>query len=225
MRNSTRLRFFLATAATAALTAAFIACGGSDNQDVITVDAGQEASRPDTSVEDTGVQDANKPDATEAGPGYDAGPIVILDAGPEYDGGIVCRGNGVIEEEPNDDPDAANQLRYDVDAACLKSAGGCTRCGVIFLEDPDSGADAGDGGTEVEFVTFDLQPTTKSFYVEYEGDVTLTITIDGEAGTYVVGKGQPPVTIPAKLGKHYYVEVTSNTGKITPWRVTLYETQ
>ena len=54
MRTSMGLRVFFGISTAAVLTSAFIACGGSDdNQDVISGDAGPETSLPDTSVPDT----------------------------------------------------------------------------------------------------------------------------------------------------------------------------
>ena len=115
MRNSTRLRFLFAFASTAALAAGFLACSGSDEQDVITPDAGKDTGpRPEASAPvDSGVVVPKEagPDA-EAGPQYDAGPSTVLEAGAEYEGGIACVVGGRIEEEINDTPDAANAVSY-----------------------------------------------------------------------------------------------------------------
>lgn len=226
MRMSTGLRFFFGAFAVTSLTAAFIACGGSDEQDVIATDAGREGS----TVFDTGAPDTNKPDTSGAdtgpadtGPQYDAGQPTTLEAGAEYDGGIACVAGGQIEQEVNDDPDAANQLRLSPEAGC--TGNGCSRCGVIFDSDPDAGADAADGGgAELEYVTFELQAATKSFFIQYAGDITLTVTVEGNAMQYVIKTGSSP-TLPYALGKRYFIEVKSNTGQRTPWRVTLFENQ
>lgn len=236
MRNSTRLRFFLAAASLTSLAAIFaVACGDDDsNADLTTPDSGiPETSAPDTSKPDTGGNDSGGSDAkADTGPQYDAGPSVILEAGLGYDGGIKCVAGGQIEQEVNDTPDAANQLRTTPDAGCLGFKGGvqqgpgCSVCGVIFDSDPDAGPDAGDGGlggTELEVVTFQIHQGTSKFYIQYDGNVQLVVTVEGDANKYVIGGGAPPVTLPYTTGKNYYVEVHSLTGAETPWRVTLFE--
>lgn len=227
MGKSTRLRFFLAAASLSSLAALFIACGGSDDQDVTAPpDSGTpETSRPDTSTTDTGLPDTSKADTgADTGPQYDAGQTTVLEAGAEYEGGIACVVGGQIEQEINDEPDAANQMRPG-DAGCVGN--GCSRCGVIFDSDPDAGADAGDGGlggTEIEYVTFQLHSATKSFYIQYAGDVTLVVTVEGSPTEYVISTTSAP-TLPYVAGKRYFIQVKSNTGKVTPWRVTLFENQ
>lgn len=219
MRISTGLRIFSVLAASASLTAAFIACSGSDDQDVISQDAGQEASVPDTFVPDTGPADTGPKDSgpKDSGPQFDAGPATVLDGGDEYEGGIPCVVGGLAEEEINDEPDAANPLDP-ADAACV--APGCSRCGIIFQNDPDAAVDA---GTEPEYVSFDLHPSAKSFYLQFAGDITMTVTVDTQ-GPFVINASSSPA-LPFVRDKTYYVKVTSNTGKRTPWRVTLFEVQ
>ena len=200
----------------ASAVGAFIACGGSDNQDVIVPP--EDAGTKDTSVPDNAVPDTGPPDTgpKDAGPQYDAGPNVVLDGGEEYEGGVPCVAGGLLEEEINDEPDAANPLDP-ADAAC--PAPGCSRCGVIFTN-----ADGGtDGGAELEFVSFDMHPSAKSFFLQYGGDVTLTVRV-GAMGPYVINKTSTPV-LPFVRNQTYFVEVKSNTGKRTPWRVTLFENQ
>jgi hypothetical protein len=229
MRNSTRLRFFLAAASVTSLAAIFVAaCGDDDNNsDLTTPDSGFDANKPDTGGgTDTGAPDTGKADTGpgDSGPVYDAGAPTTLEAGPEYDGSINCVVGGQIEQEINDTPDAANQLRPG-DAGCTGT--GCSRCGVIFDSDPDAGPDSGDGGlggTEVEFVTFMLQSATKSYYLQYSGNITLIVTAEGDNNQYVINSTSSP-TLPYYAGKNYFVEVRSNTGAQTPWRVTLFENQ
>lgn len=237
MRNSTRLRFFLAAASVSTLAAVFIACGGSDDQDVTAPpDSGTgDTNRPDTNTAkpDTGVPDTGPPkEAGPDGPVYNPGDATVLEAGPEYDGSINCVAGGQIEVEDNGDPSSANDLRLAADAACygfvngVSQGNGCSRCGVIFDDDPDAGADAGDGGlggTELEHVSFTLHPETTNFFLQYGGDVKLTVTVEGSAQEYVIANGLPAPTLPYVAGKVYTVRVTSTTGKLTPWRVTLYE--
>ncbi len=219
MRISTGLRIFSVVAATASMTAVFIACSGSDDQDVISQDAGQDTSPPDTSVPDTAAADTGPKDSgvKDTGPQYDAGPPTVLDGGDLYEGGIPCVLGGVAEEELNDEPDAANPIDPD-DAGC--TAPGCSRCGIIFQNDPDAAADA---GTELEYVSFSLHSWAKSFYLQYAGDITMTVNVDTQ-GPFVINASSSPV-LPFVRDKTYYVQVKSNTGKRTPWRVTLFETQ
>jgi len=218
MRHATGHRIFFALAVGASLTAGFVACSGSDDQDVIAADSGTDASLPDTAAPDNFVPDTGTDTGPkDSGPQFDAGPPVTLDGGDLYEGGVPCVAGGLIEEEPNDEPDAANPLDP-ADAACV--APGCSRCGIIFTSDPDAG---GDGGAEVEYVSFDLHPTAKSFYIQFGGDVTLTVTV-GAQGPFVINKTSSPA-LPFVKDATYYVKVTSNTGKRMPWRVTVFETQ
>jgi hypothetical protein len=228
MRKSTRLRFFLAATSLSALAAFFVACGDDDSNSDITgpPDAAAETSKPETSTPDTSLPDAGPKDAAPDGPLYFAGDATVLDAGPEYEGGIACVAGGRIEVEVNNEPDAANPLRTSPEAGCVGT--GCSVCGVIFDDDLDAGGDAGDGGfggTEYEYLTFVLHPATKSFYLQFAGDVTLLVSVEGGAGSpYTVSTTSSP-EIKYVANTPYYVRVTSNTGKQTPWRVTLFENQ
>lgn len=215
--STTKIRIVVGLGLIASLTGAFLACGGSDDKDVTVPpeDAGTDSSLPDTGPPvDSSPPDTGKPDT---GPQYDAGPTVVIDGGDLYEGGIPCVAGGLAEEEINDEPDAANPLDP-ADAAC--PAPGCSRCGIIFTSDPDAG---GDGGAELEYVSFDVHPTAKSFFLQYGGDVTLTVRV-GAQGPYIINKSSTP-TLPFVRNQTYYVEVKSNTGKATPWRVTLFENQ
>lgn len=227
MRNSTRLRLFFGTASLISLAALFAACGDDDGgSNIAPPDSGAETSRPDTSTgtPDTGSPDAGPKDAAPDGPVYNAGDATVLDGGSQYEGGVPCVVGGQVEQEVNDEPDAANDLRA-ADAGCVGT--GCSRCGVIFDNDSDAGADAGDGGlggTELEYVSFTLHSATTSFYIQYAGDVTLVVTVEGNATEYVINTTSSP-TLPYTAGKRYFIKVKSNTGKVTPWRVTLFENQ
>jgi hypothetical protein len=229
MRKSTRLRFFLATVSLSAFAGIFAAACGDDDSGGGGTGAPDssipETSKPDTAASDTGLPDTGPKDAAPDGPIYNAGDATVLEAGPEYEGGIACVVGGQIEEEVNDDPDAANELRVSPEAGCVGT--GCSRCGVIFDNDLDAGKDAGDGGlggTELEYVSFVLHPATKNFYIQYAGDVTLVVTVEGSATEYVISSTSAP-TLPYTAGKRYFVAVKSNTGVLTPWRVTLFENQ
>jgi hypothetical protein len=218
MRKS-MVRLFATFVCIASLTAGFIACSGSDDQDVTTTpDAGggfdaslPDTSQPDTSAPDTGADTGPK----DSGPQYDAGPPVTLDGGDLYEGGVPCVQGGLLEEEPNDDTTTANELSP-TDAGC--TAPGCSRCGVIFVTDLDAGPD---GGTESDFLTFTVRPGVKDFYLQFAGNVTLTVTVEGHPPV-VISQTQSP-TLPLVRGKPYFVEVKSASGKKQTWRVTLFE--
>jgi hypothetical protein len=216
MTGSNKLRIGVVLGLAASLTAGFIACGGSVDQDVIIPpdDAGKDTFVPDNAVPDTGPPDTGKPDT---GPQYDAGPPVVLDGGDLYEGGVPCVAGGLIEEEINDEPDAANPVDP---AASPCTAPGCSRCGIIFTNDPDAGTD---GGTELEYVSYTVHPSAKSFYIQFGGEVTLTVRV-GAQGPYVIDKTSSP-TIPFVRDQTYFIQVKSNTGKTTPWRVTVFENQ
>ena len=239
MRKSTRLRFFLAVASLSSFAAIFAAACGDDDSGGGTPGTPDssipETSKPDNNVPDTSTADTGPKDAASDARVYNAGDATVLEAGPEYEGGIACVAGGQIEEEVNDEPDAANELRAP-DASCLgfknnaQVGPGCSRCGVIFDNDLDAGKDAGDGGlggTELEVVTFMLSPVAganNNFFIQYAGDVTLVVTVEGSATEYVISSTSTP-TLPYTTGKRYFVTVKSNTGAQTPWRVTLYENE
>ena len=239
MRKSTRLRFFLAVASLSSFAAVFAAaCGDDDGGGATTTTPDSsvpDTNKPDNSVPDTSTADTGPKDAASEARVYNAGDATVLEAGPEYEGGIACVAGGQIEEEVNDDTANANALRAG-DASCLgflnnaQVGPGCSRCGVIFDSDLDAGKDAGDGGlggTELEVVSFKLAPVAgakNNFFIQYAGDVTLVVTVEGSATEYVISSTSAP-TLPYTTDKTYFVTVKSNTGAVTPWRVTLYENQ
>ena len=204
MRKQLRTRLGISMVAGGLLAAWIAACGGSDEQDVIaTPDAAPEAA-PDTSKPDVQTDTSVVDSAKDAGPVYDAGPPTVLEAGPEYEGGVPCVLGGTLEEESNDDKDAANTIDP-------------TRCGAILLT-ADGGTDA--GVAESDFLTFALKPATKNFYIQFAGDITLTITVDNQTVIFTP-TSQPPV--PFVRDKPYFIQVKSVDGKKQNWRVTIFE--
>ncbi len=140
----------------------------------------------------------------DAGPQFDAGPTVLLDGGDMYEGGVPCVMGGELEEEPNDDPSTANPLRQPTDHP--------TRCGAILPTD--------DGGlAESDFLTFSLDGGTKLFALQWAGNVTLKVEVDGSAPVFSPFDGG----IPYNNKDPYYVEVKSANGTQTFWRVTLFQ--
>lgn len=195
--------------------AAVAACSSSSTEDVLIPDAG-----PDTGTSgsdsgsgiDTGTTvgfDSGTGSETsttfDSGPQYDAGAPTTLDGGDSDGGGIPCVLGGVGEHEPNDSAGEANSFQGSI-------------CGVI---DPTTASDAGDGGVDTDFVTFTLKSTTQSFYVQFAGDVTLIITVDGQTVT-MTPTSFP--SIPFVKGKPYIVQVKANTANKTYWRVSVFET-
>lgn len=231
MRTSTGLRVFFGISTAAVLTSAFIACGGSDdNQDVISADAGSETSLPDTSVPDTsGPEDTGAHDTGggDAGPQYDAGLPATIDGGPLYEGGVKCVAGGQVEEEPNDNEQTANELRYGGADGGICTAPGCSRCGVIgeLLPDVDAAVGLDAGAIDPEYVKFVLAQTAKSYFIQYQGDVKLTVYINDPDGGADGGVYEVPgaTSLPFVRDAQYYVKVESANGGKTDWRVTLFE--
>ena len=207
MRKQLRTRLGISIFAGGLVAACIaVACSGSDEQDVIsTPDAGTEASFVDN-YKPPVIADTSVPETTvEAGPIYDAGPPTVIEAGAEYgEAGVPCVVGGTLEEEPNDEADAANELMP-------------TRCGAVLLT-ADGGTDA--GVAESDFLTFTLKATTKSFYIQFSGDINMTITVDGQTVNFTP-TSQPKV--PFVKDKPYTVQVKSADGKKQNWRVTIFE--
>lgn len=213
MGRSRHFRLAVSIAASSALAAWLAACSGSDDAEPL--DPTPDASLPEASAPDTSTPDTSAPDTgpKDSGPQYDAGPPTVLDGGDLYEGGVPCVVGGQLEEEPNDDTTTANTLAP-------------TRCGVVFPLDPDAGADAaadaGDAGaTESDFLTFTLKPTTTSFFLQFSGNITMTVSVEGKQPV-TISQTQSPA-VPFVKDKPYYVEVKSANGKRQAWRVTLFE--
>jgi hypothetical protein len=201
MQNAFGARLFLGLASAAMLAAGFAACGGSDdNDDVTDVPDAAEAAPAFDAGQDTGKPDTGTPDT---GPVYDAGTPTTLDGGDLYEGGVPCVLGGQLEEEPNDDQATANTLAP-------------TRCGVVFVN-ADGGADA--SVAELDYVKFELEAGTKTYYLDYQGNVKLDVEVDGSAPVTVT----PTASLPFVVGQPTYVKVYSADGKRQNWRVTLFK--
>jgi hypothetical protein len=131
----------------------------------------------------------------EPAPQYDAGAPIVLEAGPEYGGGVPCVQGGVLEVEPNDDASTANELAPTV-------------CGAVLP------------GTEVDVLKFRLQSRSKSMFIGFDGNVSLTVTVDGQT---VVVTPQSNPAIPFVKNKDYTVEVRSMDQARQNYRVTIFE--
>lgn len=206
MRKFLGARLILSMTAVAAI-GVWVACGGSDDQDVTDadsgVDTGVDSAKPDTgsgvdAAKDTGI------DVYEAGPVYDAGEPNLLDGGPDFEGGIPCVVGGAIEIEPNDTADAATAMIPPVK----------TICGAVIA------ADGGPDGGESDWVQFNLGDASTTFYVQYAGNVKVHVETDGMAPVDI---SAPNATLVMKKGQPYYVEVRSKDGRTQTWRVSLFE--
>lgn len=207
MRKSlvARLVFGLTTVAAVGV---WVACGGSDAQDVVAGDAGGDASSKDGSTEDaytppkdSGAKDSSADTGTKE---RDAGtPIVIYpDGGPFAEAGIPCYEGGELEQEPNDIKALANPLRP-------------IRCGVI--EVGDAGA-INDGG-ESDWLTFELSDASTGFWLQYEGNVKVFVETDGQAPM----EATPDAAMIVRKDQSYYAQVRSADGKTQKWKVILFE--
>ncbi len=208
MRNLSRLLF---SAAAIGAIGVWVACGGSDDQDVVQSDAGSDtgSSQQDTGTSNNdsgGQKDTGTPD-TSPPKGYcdlndcDAGAPNLIESGT-IDGGIACVVGGEGEEEPNDTALLANEMKP-------------TRCGVIIA---DGGPDAG----EDDYFKFTLNDASTSFYVQYAGKVHVYVQADGSAPVDIT---QPGANLPFVYNQPYFVKVRTADDKQQVYRVTLFETK
>ncbi len=230
MENSLRLRGLpLARVAFGILLASgaatWAACGSDATSGTGPADGGLADGGIDTGI-DTGPADT----------GIDTGPVKVYDAGipTTFDGGVPCVVGGLLEEEPNDTPATANKVDP-------------TRCGTISFRGagdagpdagmvdagPDAARDAGDAGdaavvdagpppvAESDFLTFTLKPATRSFFIQFNGDVTLKVDVEGKPSSTITPTSAP--TLPFVKDKPYFIEVRSNSGKEVSWRVTVFQ--
>lgn len=191
------------------------ACSGSDQQDVIAApDAAADQTTADTSTPETGGFDASTDntvsDAARDNFVIDAGIPNVLDAGGIYEGGVPCVVGGLLETEPaNDDANGADNM----------NAQNPTRCGATI-----NGLGV-DGGQDLDYMKFRLENSTQSFFVYFEGNVKLTVTVempDGGISTSVLTptSSQP---IPYVQNKFYTVKLEALNGGRENWRVTLFQ--
>lgn len=198
------------------LGAVVAACSSSSSEEVLAADAGSDTSSSGLdsgSTTDTGGSNFDSATNTEtsvfdAGPQYDAGAPVTLDGGGPDGGGLPCVQGGIAEVEPNNAAGTATPFTTSV-------------CG--FIEPNSAPADAAADasvGAEVDFLTFTLQAATTSFFVQFSGDVTLNITVDGQT-VVLTPTSFPP--IPFVKNKPYVIEVKANQASTTVYRVSLFE--
>ena len=74
--------------------------------------------------------------------------------------------------------------------------------------------------TEVDFLKFKVKAATHSMNLGFDGNVALTVTVDGQ--TVVVSPQRSP-SIPVVKGKEYTVEVRSMDQNRQNYRVTVFE--
>jgi hypothetical protein len=191
----------------------WVACGGSDNQDVTNTDAGFDSAKTVeedayTPPKDSGPKDA----APEAAPPRDPGkPIIIYPDGGD-DAGIACFEGGGVEDEPNNNKLTANGFPSGVvEAKVIRRV----LCGII--KGGDGGVDAG----EADWLKFQLHDASTGFYIEYYGDLKVNVETDGQAPVDITA---PDASLgPHRLGQPYYVEVRSKDGTTQMWKIVVYE--
>jgi hypothetical protein len=203
MRTLLRARFIFPFTIAAAL-GVWVACGGSDAQDVTNADAGGRVDSggpvivtpPPPPPEDAAVDSGTRPFP-------DAGRLVILDGG-DVDGGIPCFEGGELEVEPNNTNVLANTLSR-------------IRCGVT------KGA-GGTGSADPDVMTFTIRDASANFDLDYQqrdGTIRVVVETDGAAPVDISEPG-------ASLGKvrydqPYYATITSKDSKQVKWVLVLTE--
>jgi hypothetical protein len=202
MRKLLHVRLLFAMTALGAL-GVWVACGGSDPQDVDAKDAGRDTApiepedtgpieRPDSGPLDAGRDSGRLP--------FDAGGIELVDGGTLYEGGIECFRGGSVEIEPNDDKANANPVQL-------------PRCGALF---PDGG--------EIDWLSFRIDDaSTGGFELYYEGlNLKVEVDIDGSV-TDISDPARPDPVLPLVRNAPYYVRITSRDGGSEFWRFIMRE--
>jgi len=185
----------------AAALGVWAACGGSDAQDVTLPDAGTRDSGPTIPPPEEVPPAPNDDGGQDSGTTTrrDAGARVFLDGGVE--GGIPCYAGGELEEEPNNTNLTANRLRP-------------IRCGVTR-------GSAGSGEADPDVMTFTIGDASASFYLQYEGNVSIVVETDGGAPVDI---SQPGVSLgPVRYNQPYFARVTSKDGNRQVWNLVLFE--
>lgn len=202
MRKLLHARLLFAMTTLGAL-GVWVACGGSDPQDVDAKDAGRDSAPSEP--EDTGPPDPPDTGRSDSGQDagrrpFDAGGTELVDGGPLYEGGIECFRGGAVEIEPNDDKLTANPVQT-------------PRCGATF---PDGG--------ESDYLTFSItDASTGGFELYYEG-LNLKVTVDLDGGvTDISDPANPTPIIPFARNTPYYVHITSRDGGREAWRFIMRE--
>ncbi len=217
MRRTALARLVFALSAFAGI-GVWVACGGSDDQDVTSPDAGIDSARPVeeedayTPPRDSGPNDSGPTQPQD--PYADSGaPIVIYPDGGEFaDAGIECFEGGEIEVEPNNNKPTATEFPDGVVESKFVRR---VLCGAI------KGGDAGFDAGEADWLKFQLSDASTGFYVKYHGKLKVNVETDGRAPV--------DITVPdASLGVHkfgqtYYVEVRSADGTSQPWQIIVFE--
>jgi hypothetical protein len=194
MKMLVRARLFFPLTIAAAL-GIWVACGGSDAQDVTIGDAGgrvdtgaQVIVPPPPPPEDAATGDSGRR------PFPDAGQPTTLDGGDA--GGIPCYEGGELELEPNNTKELANVLRR-------------IRCGATRGE-------SGPGSADPDVMTFTLvDGSAPNFDLDFQGEVKIVVETDGSAPVDI---SQPGASLGAtKFNQPYYATITSRDGKLQKW--------
>ena len=160
--------------------------------------------QPDTGSGGDAGADRTVSDAPSDAP-FNIGEASIIDGGGLYEGGVACVTDGVLETEPgNNAPGGADTLNPAV-------------CGAILLG-------TNDGGIDVDYLKFRLKTTTTTFFLGFQGNIKLTVSVTVDGGTQtVVITPTSGGAIPYVQGQDYSVKVESNDGARQSWIVRLNE--
>jgi hypothetical protein len=199
MKTLLRARFIFPFTVAAAL-GVWVACGGSDAQDVTTGDAGRVDSggpvvvpTAPPPVEDAAIDSGRRPRP-------DAGEPTVLDGG-DIEGGIPCYVGGELEVEPNNTNILANLLRR-------------VRCGA-------SRGSGGVGPADPDVMTFTITDASANFDLDFEGNVKVVVETDGSAPVDI---SQPGASLgPVRYDQPYYATITAKDGNLQKWILILTE--
>lgn len=216
MRKTILARLVFAVSAVCGI-GVWVACGGSDDQDVVNRDAGFDSSRAEERDADQTPRDSGPVDSgpVDSGPTYDPGEEVTIYPDGGDDAGIPCFAGGEIEVEPNDDKDDANEF----DAGVRENSQRIRRilCGAAMVT--DGGADGG----ESDWLKFELSDASTGFYIQYFGDLRVNVETDGQAPVDIT---QRDASLgPHRVGQPYFVEVKSASGRTEKWKIVVYESR
>lgn len=212
MRKTVLARLVFALSAVGGI-GAWVACGGSDNQDVTQSDAGRDTGGPPEEEEPI-VQPEPEDSGVDATPtGRDAGAPTILypDGGDFAEAGIECFSGGVLEIEPNDTRATATEFPVGVDEGKVLRR---VLCG--YIKGSDGGFDAG----ESDWLKFQISDASTGFYIEYHGNLKVSVETDGQAPVDITN---PDASLIRRYGQPYLVDVRSASGETRQWKIVVYE--
>ena len=184
------------------------ACSGDDSGATLFQDSGAGDGSGDDTTTSGGDDVSSGSDGSGGGDASqtDGPPIVFLDGGPDV-GPVPCVAGGVLETEPNDNLGQANTIN-----------GNVPMCGQITR--------AQDGGLDEDYFAFHMQASTTTMTIEFNGNVSLTVSVDGGDGgrqEVVLSPTSTSTPVPFVKDKQYTIVVRSFDGNPQNYRVTIHE--